>query len=101
MNRIVCVSTCCDEKFWIDDPFLTVLDVVDRHRVHVMDKNATSTDVVTLDAQVTGQIANDDFSPSVLPLGRCVEQLIHPPIEAKRSSTDKSFQCQVIESIFE
>jgi hypothetical protein len=100
MDRIVRTMARGDQEFGIQDPRFPSLDVFYGERVHMMDQKA-DIDVVTRDSKVTAMISDDYLVPGPQPLGRPVEHLVHPPIEAEGSLSYRSMEIQVVETVLE
>lgn len=78
----------------------TVSDVLNRHRVHVVDVDLV-VDLVTGDTKVATQVSSDYEVPSLPPLPRGVKILVDPAIPSKGRITNLALEAQVAETLFE
>lgn len=76
-----------DEKLWVEQIWVAVVEVLRRHRVHVMDVK-TRRDVVSLDSEVAVVISDQNDAANALPLIRTVEALVVLTLEAESDVSD-------------
>lgn len=99
VDRVVSAMRGCDQVFGVEDPFLPILNVPRRERIHVMDKQTKVNDVAE-NAEIATMIANNDPISSVLPLLRLIEVLIDPPIKPECRFANVTPQRQVLKTLF-
>lgn len=92
--------TCGDQVLRIEDPPVSVLDVLGRHRVHVVNQEI-SMKIMANNPKIATMITNDDFIPNHSPLSGTVEALVDPTIEAEGSRPHFSSEGQVLEALLE
>ena len=95
MNSVVRPFGSGDQKLRIEDPFLTIFDVLGSERVNMVNQQLNF-DLVTWDAQIAAVVAQDDLLPSMPPFARFVESLIEPPVEAKRGLPDLPTKLEIV-----
>lgn len=93
------IMSSCDQKVWIEKIFLARMNVIDSHRVHMMDKDLVM-DLMPLDTEVTTVISHDNVVSELSPLPRSVESLVQPPVVAKSRDPDSSTKSEVPKSFF-
>lgn len=100
MDGVVGLMCGSDQELGIEDRLVAARNVLDDHRVHVVDVEATM-NVESFDAQITTLISDDDVAANVSPLGRGVELLVHPSVEPEGGLTDLAVKCEVLEAVLE
>jgi hypothetical protein len=98
VDGVMGVVRCSDEILGVDDAFVTVYDLCDSHRIHVMDDDLV-VNVEAFDPEVASIVPNDYVVANVLPLSRPVEPLIDPTIKPERRFPDLPMQSQVPEPV--
>lgn len=98
MNGVVGLVCRRDEKLWVEDAAVTVSDVLDAHRIHVVD-DGTTRNIVAFDAEITAAIADDDVVTNLLPLSGGVELLVDPTIKPKGRVAHRASQREVAEAL--
>lgn len=82
VNRVVRSMRCSDQVFRIEDVLVPVSQVLNGHRVHVMDDHPPI-DLESLDPEVAAQISCDHEATKCHPLPRLVELLVDPTVETE------------------
>src|SRR5690606_531748 len=81
-------SVCsCDEEFWIQNVPATTLELLDSHRIHVVN-NDLVVDLMTFQSQVHTFIPSNYMVANIAPLLGCVESLIHIAVVPKGFQPD-------------
>lgn len=83
-----------DEELGVENIFVAVSNIIDSHRVHVMDVEARM-DLVTLDAKITALITVDNPVSGPFPLPRGVEHLVEMTLKAESSVTNNTSQSEI------
>lgn len=100
VNGIVGLVRGGNKELGIKDVLTTVNNLVNTHRIHVVN-NGTTVDLVTLDAEITSFVPKEDGVSNMPPLPRAIEPLINPTIEPERRFSDFSSESQVVIPLFE
>lgn len=100
VDRIVCIMRRADEKLRVKDVFLAMLDVIRRHRIHMMDDDPII-DLITRNPEVQTLVSSDNMVTKVSPLSRSVKSLIEVSIVAECRLPDLSPKAKVVVSILE
>jgi hypothetical protein len=88
-----------DQEFWVYDVGITLSNIVDRDRIHVMDQQPIL-NLSTFYSQITTKIPRYGVSSSRLPLARVVELLIDPSVESERRPTNNPTYREITKAIF-
>lgn len=90
----------CNQKIRIQNTFITMDDVILRHRIHMVN-DWTMMNLIPLDSEVTTVVSINYIVAKMLPLSGRVELLIDPAIETERRVTNLTFQSEVAKTLFE
>jgi hypothetical protein len=67
MDGVVCSMRACDQEFWVENMIVAMDDVINRHRVHVVDMKL-SMDLKTVNSQITAIVSDDYVRADLFPL---------------------------------
>ncbi|QPL14657.1 hypothetical protein SEA_SCHWARTZ33_12 [Gordonia phage Schwartz33] len=74
-----------DQKLWIYDRIITFNDVIDTHRVHMMNQNLVE-DFMILNTKITTKISSYYVLSNTTPLSRSIKSLIDVTIKSESRS---------------
>lgn len=100
MNGVVCVVRHADEKLGIDDGTVTLDEICQSHRIHVMDDDLV-VNVVAFDPEIAPVVSSDHEVADLLPLTGSIELLIDPTVGTERRLRDSSTESQVTVPFFD
>jgi len=66
--RVVGILGCRDEKLWLKDVWIEILEILRLDWIHVVDQRHVL-DVQTFDSEIAGFIPSQNKVPDLLPLG--------------------------------
>lgn len=89
-----------DKILRIEDCFVLMNDVINRHWIHMMDDDLIE-DLIAFDSEVQTKISSDYFVSNVFPFRRSIESLIEVSIETESGSANRAFELKVVETLFE
>jgi len=97
MNSVMSIERDTDQKLWIQNFRIELLEIIRCHRIHVMYIN-TITNLESLNAEIAPLVSNNDMITNVSPLGRSIKVLIQIPIIAESRLPNDPGQIQIVES---
>ena len=100
MYGIVCVLTCRDEVFRIENILIEVDNVFYPYRIHVVNDQPVI-DRVIWTGKVVTEISADTEVANFFPLVRAVEILIEPTLTTKGGVTYSSTYTEILEPFLE
>jgi hypothetical protein len=100
MDGVVSFVGSGDEELGIENVLVVVQDVLNPHRVHVVD-DETMIHVVLGRGEIASHVSSNDVVSKVSPLLGCVETLVHPAISTEGLITNDTSQGQVAEPVLE
>lgn len=100
MNTVVRSVRDGDQELGIEYSCVSVFDITNRHRIHVMDVNPV-VDIVTLHAKVASIVSNNDVASDIPPFPRRVKTLVEITIEPEGYIADLPSKRKVFKSFFQ
>ena len=74
--------TCANQELGVENRFIALDDVVNRHRVHVVNQDLV-VDLMTVDPEVAPFVSCNHMQTNLSPLSRSVELLVDVSVEPK------------------
>lgn len=87
VNRIVRSVGSGDQVLRIENPQLTVFEILRGNRIHVM-HHELSMDLVTGNTEIASLVSEHDQVANMAPFAGAIEPLVEPTIETEGGSTD-------------
>src|SRR5690606_26512569 len=100
VNGVMCHQSGCDEILGVENVGITVYEVFDGHRIHVMNDDSI-VDLVVFCAEVTSEVASDDFLSHLSPLHRPIERLVEIALVSEGLCSDRASKGQISEPFLE
>src|ERR1044072_8588697 len=100
MDGVVGLVSDRDQKFRVENAWISTRNISDGHRIHVMDVE-TMMNVIAVNPQITSIVPMDDMPPDLTPFCRSVEPLIDVSIETERILTGDTSQTQILKSFIQ
>lgn len=100
MNSIMGLVCSGDQKFWIENVWISMRYVTNVHWVHVMNNNPGMY-LIPIHAKVATQIPGDHIVTYLTPLSRCIELLVDPTVVTESGFADLPPKGQIPVAFFE